>query len=177
MRPEVYNKNFNVVRRYLTIKTKRASMTPNYSILYVYSYITLCKKIFKVVYRQVFCKCVRLMQHVLYYSTTSNWSVCKSVYIILATTTTTWIICELYTSTTLHRSSCTHCIVVCPLVNKYPTIVAACFKLRDVWRWALSGFVTYDHDLNWLYDHKNTGFQEKSKMKVFLKVSVIIKNG
>lgn len=65
-------------------------MTPNYSILYVCSYISRCKKKYlKVVYRQVFCKCVRLMQCVLYYSTTSNWSVCKSVYIyiILATTT------------------------------------------------------------------------------------------
>lgn len=36
--------------------------------------------IFKAVYRQNFCKCVILMKHVLYYSTTSNWSVCKSVY-------------------------------------------------------------------------------------------------
>ena len=54
----------------------------------MYVPISLCvKRIFKVVYRQVFCKCVRLMQRVLYYSTTSNWSVCKSVYIILATTT------------------------------------------------------------------------------------------
>lgn len=38
---EVYNK---AVRRYLTIKSKRAVLTPNYSILYVCSYITLCKK-------------------------------------------------------------------------------------------------------------------------------------
>ena len=80
-------------------------MTPDYSILYVCSYITLCKKkkkkkkiYLKVVYRQVFCKCVRLMQHVLYYSTTSNWSVCKSVYIFLATTTSTTLNMKLYAS-------------------------------------------------------------------------------
>lgn len=35
------------------------------------------KRIFKVVYRQVFYRW--LMQRVLYYSTTSNWSVCKSM--------------------------------------------------------------------------------------------------
>lgn len=63
-------------------------MTPEYSILYVqYVPISLCVQIFKAVYRQIFCRCVRLMQRVLYYSTTSNWSVCKSVYIILANTT------------------------------------------------------------------------------------------
>lgn len=69
-------------QRYWSFKLKRA---PTYSTLYVCSCITLCK-VFKVVYRQVFAS--KLMQHVLYYPTTSNWSVCKSVYIILATTNT-----------------------------------------------------------------------------------------
>lgn len=66
----------------MIIKLKRAFQLPH--VLYCTygcSCITLCKKkkkrIFKVVYRQVFYR--RLMQRVLYYSTTSNWSVCKSM--------------------------------------------------------------------------------------------------
>lgn len=59
--------------------SKRAFTTPTCSLLFLCSCITLCK-IFKVVYRQVFCRCVRRMQHVLNSSTTSDWSVCKSVY-------------------------------------------------------------------------------------------------